>query len=177
MWGIVRRNLSVCCNRFTKSNKHCSICYFNAELDDKTDHLDYLNNVDYSKTIQFVPPITIGKVIKVYDGDTITIASKLPNNDLPIYRFSVRLRGIDSAEIKGKTIAEKQIAMHSRDELHKLIFGKIVHLKEIATEKYGRILADVYLEDLHINKWMLDNKLAVPYDGGTKIRPDEWNDK
>jgi len=101
----------------------------------------------------------------------------LPNNDLPIYRFSVRLRGIDSAEIKGKTIAEKQIAMHSRDELHKLIFGKIVHLKEIATEKYGRILADVYLEDLHINKWMLDNKLAVPYDGGTKIRPDEWNDK
>ena len=27
---------------------------------------------------EFVPPITNGKVIKVYDGDTITIASKMP---------------------------------------------------------------------------------------------------
>jgi len=177
MWGIIKRNLSGCCNRFTKSNKHCNICYFNNDSPDINDDLNYLNNIDYSKTTQFIPPITIGKVIKVYDGDTITIASKLPNNDFPIYRFSVRLRGIDSAEIKGKTMTEKQIAIFARDELHKLIFGKIVHLKDIATEKYGRMLADVYLDDINVNNWMLENRLAIPYDGGTKIRPDEWNDK
>ena len=38
---------------------------------------DYLENVCYKDTIPFIPPITSGKVIKVYDGDTITIASKL----------------------------------------------------------------------------------------------------
>jgi endonuclease YncB( thermonuclease family) len=51
----------------------------------------------------------------------------------------------------------------------------MIHLKNISTEKYGRILADVYLDDLHVNQWMLDNGLAVEYDGGTKQRPVEWD--
>jgi endonuclease YncB( thermonuclease family) len=41
-------------------------------------------------------------------------------------------------------------------------------LKNLKTEKYGRVLADVYLGDLHVNKWLLDNKYAVPYSGGKK---------
>lgn len=59
----------------------------------------YLETINYVDTIPFVPPITSGKVIKVYDGDTITIASKLPYDHSPIYRFSVRLLGIDSPEM------------------------------------------------------------------------------
>ena len=114
-------------------------------------------------------------MIKVYDGDTITIASLLPNTTEPVYRFSVRLSGIDSAEIKGKTAIEKKIAIEARDALYDFIFGKIVYLKNTTTEKYGRILADVYCDNIHVNKWLLDNKLAVPYDGGTKVRPSEWN--
>jgi len=85
------------------------------------------------------------------------------------------LNGIDAAEIKGKTANEKRIAIESRDKLNELIYGKMIHLKNISTEKYGRILADVYLDDLHVNKWMIDNSLAVPYDGGTKNRPVEWD--
>jgi hypothetical protein len=37
-----------------------------------------LNNKNDLVPIPFVPPITSGTVIKVYDGDTITITSKLP---------------------------------------------------------------------------------------------------
>jgi len=174
MWNIIRNPIVRCCGRFKRSNPDCEVCNFkNEELIDKK--FDYLKTINYNNTTPFVPPITVGKVIKVYDGDTITIASKLPNSEQPIYRFSVRLNGIDSAEIKGKTINEKQMAIKSRDALHELIFGKIVHLDKISTEKYGRILADVYLDELHVNKWMLDNKYAVPYDGGTKQRPEEWN--
>jgi endonuclease YncB( thermonuclease family) len=138
-------------------------------------NLLYLNNILYKDTVPFVPPIHYGKVIKVYDGDTITIASLLPNTTEPVYRFSVRLSGIDSAEIKGKTAIEKKIAIEARDALYDFIFGKIVYLKNTTTEKYGRILADVYCDNIHVNKWLLDNKLAVPYDGGTKVRPSEWN--
>jgi len=138
--------------------------------------LEELKNVDYHDTHPFVPPIHSGKVVKVYDGDTITIASKYPGvTDSPLYRFSVRLNGIDSAEIKGKTFAEKEQAILARDALSKLILNQIVVLKNLSTEKYGRILADVYLDDVHINQWMLDHKYAVPYDGGTKHRPSEWN--
>ena len=52
--------------------------------------------------------------------------------------------------------------------------GKIVHLKNISSEKYGRILADVYCENRNMSEWMLENKYAVKYDGGTKVRPKEW---
>jgi endonuclease YncB( thermonuclease family) len=136
---------------------------------------NYLQNVEYKDTKAFVPPVYSGKVIKVYDGDTITIAAKLPNTEYPVYRFRVRLAGIDSPEIKGKTESEIKLAHESRDALHNLIFGKYVVLKNTSIEKYGRILADIFVNDIHINDWMLKNNYAIPYDGGTKHRPEEWD--
>ena len=121
-----------------------------------------------TKSIQFVPPITEGDVIHVYDGDTITIVSKLPYDASPLYRFQVRLAGIDTAEIKGKTEKERELAQEAKSALQKLILNKVVALKNLKTEKYGRVLADVYLGDLHVNQWLLDNKYAVQYSGGTK---------
>lgn len=120
----------------------------------------------WEDTEPFVAPITQGTVIKVYDGDTITIASKLPFWNSPMYRFSVRLAGIDTPEMNGK---EVETAILARNTLSNLILKKKVTLKNVCTEKYGRLLADVYLDDIHVNKWMLDHKLAKPYFGGKKI--------
>lgn len=133
-----------------------------------------LQNVEYSNTTKYIPTITYGKVIKVYDGDTITIAAYLDSDRSVIYRFSVRLNGIDSPEIKGKTDTEKKLAKQSRDALHNFIYGKIVKLENVSMEKYGRLLATVICEGVNVNTWMLDNKYAVCYDGGTKNIPDEW---
>jgi micrococcal nuclease len=135
----------------------------------------YLTNITYKETTIFIPEIRFAKVIKVYDGDTITVASKLPFNESPIYRFSVRLRSIDSPEIRGKSKKECNLAIKSRDALHNLIFGKIIELKNNGKEKYGRLLADIYYNDIHINKWMVDEGYAVKYDGGNKIRGIEWD--
>ena len=49
-----------------------------------------------------------------------------------------------------------------------------VTLKNIQSEKYGRILADVYLGELHLNEWLIKEKYAVRYDGGTKVSPASW---
>lgn len=127
-----------------------------------------LRGATWKNCVPFVPPVYRGKVIKVYDGDTITIATKLYYDANTIYRFSVRLLGIDSAEIKGKTENEKHLAILARDALMAKILGHVVELRNVSTEKYGRLLADVYLGDLHINGWMLENGYAVPYHGGTK---------
>ena len=135
-----------------------------------------LENVSYNDTVPFIAPICSGKVVKVYDGDTITIASKLPYSDSEMYRFSVRLNGIDCPEIRGKTEDEKECAQLAKEELIKLLMGNIVELKNLETEKYGRILADVYIDGLHINNHMLDSRLAVKYDGGTKSVPNSWLD-
>lgn len=140
-----------------------------------SEDLSYLQNIDYGDTRPFVYPIHYGKVIKVYDGDTITIAAKLPNTDGPVYRFSVRLNGIDTPEIRGKTDAERKLAIIVRDALRELLMGKIVELRNVANEKYGRILADVYIDNMSINDWLIDQDFAVPYDGGKKMRPANWD--
>lgn len=131
-------------------------------------------DIKWENTVEFTFPITGGRVIKVYDGDTITIASKLPFSDSPLYRLSVRLNGVDTPEIKGKTEDEKLAAKYSRDALSNLILNKFVSLKNIKTEKYGRILADVYCGDLCVNEWLIKEKYAVKYDGGTKNPPISW---
>lgn len=131
-------------------------------------------DIDWKETIKFVPPIDRGFVIKVYDGDTITIASKLPYKKSPIYRFSVRLNGIDCPEIKSNDSREKECAQIAKKALSDLILHKTVSLKNLDMDKYGRILADVYINDTLINRYMIDNKLAVSYDGGTKKPPNDW---
>ena len=156
----------------------CCICKLNASSNIFSyiyNDMEYLDKITYDNTIPFIPPITSGKVVKVYDGDTFTLAAKLPNTDGPVYRFTVRLNGIDTPEIKGKTATEKELAKRARDALSSLIMNKIVILKNVETEKYGRLLAEVYVDDININNYMIDNKYAVKYDGGTKERPEEWN--
>ena len=80
--------------------------------------------IQWKDTVPFTFPITSGLVIKVYDGDTITIAAKLPYDASPLYRLSVRLNGIDTPEIKGKNDDEKEAAKNARDALANLIYGK-----------------------------------------------------
>jgi micrococcal nuclease len=131
--------------------------------------------IHYADTQPFIVPITTGKVVKVYDGDTFTLAGYLPYDESPLYRFPVRLNGIDSPEIKGKTEDEKRCALLARAELTAMIMDKKVVLKNVKNEKYGRLLADVYVDGVHVNQHMLDVKLAVPYDGGTKKNID-WSE-
>ena len=122
----------------------------------------------WKDTIPFVPPISGGRVIEVYDGDTITIASKLPYKKSPLYRFSVRLNRIDAPEMKGISKKETQMAIISRDKLAEKCLNKKVTLTEIKREKYGRVLAEVYCDGLFLNEWMVEQRLAVKYDGKKK---------
>lgn len=123
----------------------------------------------------FIPPLKTGKVIRVYDGDTITIASRVPGlYNSQIYKFSVRLNGIDAPEMTGKDADEKEIAIKARDALTAKILGREIRLENIQTEKYGRLLTDIYLGNTHVNKWMIEERYAVAYDGGKKVIPNSW---
>ena len=131
-------------------------------------------NIDPSTLDKFIPPITSGRVIKCYDGDTITIASYLPYNESKLYKFSVRINGIDCPEIRGKTENEKKCAFLSKIAVENKILNKIVTLENVGTEKYGRILADVIIDNISIGPWLIEQNLAVNYDGKTKHTPDDW---
>ena len=145
--------------------------------DDFDQIFDGIKNKElWMHTTPFVAPITKGRVIKVYDGDTITIAAKLETPESPLYRFSVRLNGIDTPELKTKNEAEKRVALQARDALAAKILYRDVELRGVQTEKYGRLLAGVWLENECLNEWMITQRFAVKYDGGTKNCPDNWED-
>ena len=134
------------------------------------------NIIKWEDTVEFTFPITGGRVIKVYDADTITIATKLPFIDSPLYRLSVRLNGIDAPEIKGKDVSdeENKAAILARDVVSKMILYKDVVLKNIQSEKYGRVLADVYIDNINLNEYLVTHRYAVKYDGGKKVKPESW---
>ena len=119
----------------------------------------------------FYPPVSAGRVVKVYDGDTITIAAKIEET---IYKFPVRLVGIDTAEMATKNPTEKEAAVLTRDALHGRIFGENVRLADVSYDKYGRLLADVRLGHTSLSEWLIKNNFAVPYNGGTKKPPSDW---
>ena len=143
---------------------------------------------DWKKQYSGVKPSLNAVVVDVYDGDTITIICPLENvPPTKLFMFKVRLYGIDSPEKKPRTshltdpvqIAnaqqEKAAAIRSQKALEEFIRGKLVRLAYAKTaDKYGRLLADVYLLDneLHVNKWMVDKGYARVYFGDKK---DEWS--
>ena len=126
---------------------------------------DRLSAATYENSEKFVLPVTKGKVVKIYDGDTLTIAFYLNGK---LYRTQVRLLGIDTAEIKGSSETEKSRGLQAKTALVGKIMDKTVNLRKVGTEKYGRLLAEVWLGDENICEWMLVQGHAVPYTGSTK---------
>ena len=130
--------------------------------------------IDVKKVKPFIPEINYGKVVKVHDGDTITIVTPLHNGDVApkveLYKFNVRVLGIDTPELKTKIVKEKELGIIARDALHALLINKVVKLKNISYDKYGRILSNVFLDDVNVSEWLVSNKYAVLYNGGKKTK-------
>jgi micrococcal nuclease len=105
-----------------------------------------------------------------YDGDTITF--QIPNVHPIVGRdISVRVYGIDTPEMKGKAPCEKDRAVEARDLVKRLLSGaKRIDLRNIQRDKYFRILAEVVADGVSLSERLVGEKLAYPYDGGTKAK-------
>lgn len=100
------------------------------------------------------------KIISVYDGDTVTAVVDL--GFLHSQEMKLRLYGIDTPEMRG---SEKIEGRRVRDILRDLILNKTVeiHTYKDKQGKYGRYLANIFLDGIDINQWLVDNGHAVPY--------------
>jgi len=119
--------------------------------------------------------LTPANVIRVYDGDTITV--DLPGQlDVFGENIGVRLLGIDTPELvskcptqlerdveKAKALIVKQFLINS------IQAGKTITLSELDRDKYFRLLSRVLIDDVDIGQVMITKGLADPYDGGTKL--------
>ena len=99
--------------------------------------------------------VIANKVTKVVDGDTIDVIIDLGFDIM--YKSRVRLFGIDTPESRTRDKVEKKYGLLSKkflqDHLKK---GKIViktH-KDSETGKFGRILGEIFVDGININKKM-----------------------
>jgi len=126
-------------------------CHTNSESDDYHCHGDKkkdFNNIelislDGDKCIKGNKSLTKGsvcegKVVGISDGDTITLL-------IDKTTYKIRLAQIDTPERK------QPYGSKSKRVLSDLIFGKEIKVKIETIDRYGRYVADVYLEDTHIN--------------------------
>ena len=121
------------------------------------------------------------KVVYIYDGDTIHVVFKVFGE---YHRWNCRISGVDTPELRTKNEAEKQMGYKVRDIIRERLMDKLVRVKCGEFDKYGRLLLDVYMPDEHrtegkevetLSEWLIENKYAYSYDGGTKQSWDNIN--
>ena len=116
---------------------------------------------------------SIGRVV---DGDTIDADIDL-GFDISLTK-RIRLAGIDTPESRTKDLAEKALGLDAKNWLKQKLhdaYDIIIRTKlPDSTEKYGRIIGNLYIngEDESLNNRMITDGYALPYDGGTKDK--DW---
>jgi micrococcal nuclease len=116
----------------------------------------------------------VKKLHKVVDGDTIDVDIDLGFNIS--YYQRVRLAGIDTPESRTTDKVEKALGLESKKRLDEVLkaASKIVIRTEKpdSTEKYGRILGWIFIDDqkISVNEELIKDGFAWGYMGETKVK-------
>jgi endonuclease YncB( thermonuclease family) len=135
--------------------------------------------------------ISIAKVVRVVDGDTVYVVCYDRHGDL--IKLNCRLFGIDTPEMTSAPEEAKRARnvliglvtnvvvslddMRSSRELQSVIDGntRLIWVRFCGADKYGRELVEIYTRDgdagqfeLSVNARMIELGVARSYDGGAK---------
>ena len=107
-------------------------------------------------------------IASVYDGDTFKINL---NCSMAVYceKVPVRVLGVDTPEIKGKTEREKKLAQQAKAFTKNFLAQGPVSLSNCGRDKYFRLLCDVTNgQGKNLAQELIKAKLGYSYYGGTK---------
>ena len=93
-----------------------------------------------------------GEVVGITDGDRITVLNSKSLKDVKI-----RLYGIDCPE------GEQAFSKRARQFTSKTVYGKVVEVKVMATDRYGRTVAMIYADKTLLNEKLIKAGLAWVY--------------
>ena len=70
----------------------------------------------------------------------------------------------------------KKAALAGRAAVVKLLSSNNFRftIQNVKKDKYGCVLADVFVGDVNPTEYLITNRHALPYDGGAKAEPD-WD--
>jgi micrococcal nuclease len=99
------------------------------------------------------------KCSRVVDGDTIQV----DNNG---NQLIIRLVGIDAPELpKKKNLPGQPFCVKAKEYLVNLILNKVVDIKFYGKNQNGRLLGEVFVDEININLEMIYAGLAEVYRG------------
>ncbi len=116
------------------------------------------------------------KLDRVVDGDTV---DALIDVGFDIwFKKRIRFKGVDTWESRTRNLEEKKKGLAAKartKELLEKVSSKsgYFRIKSYGTGKYGRVLADLFIQDkegntININKQLIKEGHAYIYEGGTK---------
>ena len=117
-----------------------------------------------------------GKLERVVDGDTI---DALIDVGFDIWvKKRIRYKGIDTWESRTRDLAEKAKGLEAKARNKELLLevsenSGYFRLKSYGVGKYGRVLAEIFIEDAegkqyNINETLIAEGHGYVYDGGKK---------
>ena len=112
------------------------------------------------------------KLDRVIDGDTVDANIDL-GFDISVKK-RIRFMGINAPESRTRDLEEKAKGLAAKDRLKNLLEGaKTIQLNSHGVGKYGRVLADIFIQDKEGNEMCINQQLiteghAYVYDGGKK---------
>jgi len=117
-----------------------------------------------------------GKLERVVDGDTIDALIDV-GFDIWIKK-RIRYSGIDTWESRTRDLAEKAKGLEAKARNKELLMeisskSGYFRLKSHGVGKYGRVLGEIFIEDVDGKQWNINETLiaeghAYVYDGGKK---------
>jgi len=110
------------------------------------------------------------RVTRIVDGDTIKCDIDL-GFDMFLTNQTVRLYGIDAPESRTKDKEEKYYGTLAKDFLNDYCpKGTVIKLRTHLDKKgkFGRILGDIIVNNVSLNEQMVEENLAVLYEGQSK---------
>lgn len=112
--------------------------------------------------------VTVSEVTSIYDGDTLRVnVAGWPS--IVGNRIAVRVKDIDTPELRGRCEQEKQLARKAKQATVSMLRnGKKIELRNLQRDKYFRLLADVYVDNQSLGVALKKAGLARAYQGGTK---------
>ena len=104
--------------------------------------------------LAYAPAHALNSVViaSCYDGDTCTTTAG----------EKIRLACIDTPELQGKR-ADPIPAIEAREQLRSLVVGRTVGIRRITTDRYGRTVAELFVDGSNVQQQLVTTGQAEIY--------------
>ncbi len=118
----------------------------------------------------------LAEYMGAYDGDSVSLRIRkdwdfgFNMRVTQEYAIKARIKGIDTPELRDWRPKWKAAGYLARDRVRGLLAGadELIFVSMDKPDKYGRALGDVLADGKSLVEFVLDSRLGVAYEGGTK---------